>query len=234
MTFETGAKRSADDASRVVAYARIVVPAHAKVFVDGRDLKDRGSLRWYKWTPPKDQPSKYVTLTATWQDRVTRATKKHTRKIIMRPGKIRRVNLCGASLESIVDGVIWRTNLQRQSFGIAPLVKNSMLTAAAQKHADNLARQKKLSHQLDGEGFLERSRHEGYLFTAGSENIAEGARSSNDVVEMWMRSPGHQRNMLSKEYTQIGVGTAWSSSGTRYDVQVFGRPAPKVTELSQH
>ncbi len=178
LTSETGAERSAEDGWKTVAYARIVVPANAKVFVDGRSLKDRGTLRWYRWTPSKDEPSKYVTLTATWQDRVTRATKKHTRKIVMRPGKIRPVTLCGASLESIVDAVIWRTNLQRQRFGIAPVVENSMLTAAAQKHADNLARQEKLSHQLNGEGFLERSRHEGYRFMAGGENIAEGSSSS--------------------------------------------------------
>ncbi len=233
LTSETAAKHPADDAWKALAYARIIVPSDAKVFVDGSELNDRGPVRWYKWTPSKDQPSENVTLTATWQDRVTQVRKKHTRKIVVRPGKIRRVNLCGASLKSIVDGVIWRTNLHRQRFGIAPVVENAMLTAAAQKHADNLARQEMLSHQLNGEGFLERSRHEGYRFIAGGENIAEGSSSSNDVVERWMRSPEHRRNMLSKEYTQIGVGTAWSASGTRYDAQVFGRPAPNVTESSQ-
>ena len=53
---------------------------------------------------------------------------------------------------------------------------------------------------------------------------AEGAWSSSHVVDMWMRSPGHRRNLLGSSYTEIGIGTAWSDDGTRYDVQVFGRP----------
>ncbi|QEG00180.1 hypothetical protein Mal15_42490 [Stieleria maiorica] len=201
LTSETAAKPPADDAWKAPAYARIIVPSDAKVFVDGSELNDRGPVRWYKWTPSKDQPSKNVTLTATWQDRVTQARKKHTRKIVMRPGKIRCVILCGASLESIVDGVIWRTNLQRQHFGIAPLVENPMLTAAVQKHAHHLSRQKKLTHQLNGKGFLSRSRREGYHLMTGGENIAEGAWSFVDVVEMWIRLQGHRRNILSREFT---------------------------------
>ncbi len=58
----------------------VVKPADAKVFVDGRSLKDRGTLRWYRWTPSKDEPSEYVTLTATRQDRVAEAPAKHAQQ----------------------------------------------------------------------------------------------------------------------------------------------------------
>ena len=65
---------------------------------------------------------------------------------------------------------------------------------------------------------MERSEKEGYHFAAGGENIAEGAFSSWDVVSMWMRSSGHKKNLLSRDYTEIGIGTPWDSRGRRYDV----------------
>ena len=39
-----------------------------------------------------------------------------------------------------------------------------------------------------------------------------------------MTSPGHKANILSKDYTEIGIGRAVSSDGDIYWAQVFGRP----------
>ncbi|MEO1525718.1 MAG: CAP domain-containing protein [Planctomycetota bacterium] len=204
--------------------AKIIVPFDAKVSVDGRELGGFGPVRWYQGNPAVDA-NRLSLIRGTWTDRVTGEKRSYERKILVRPGSIRPVNLCGDSLEAIAKGVVERSNRHRKANGVGPLMMSNTLAAAAQKHADAMARRKTLAHQLDGRGFVDRAQDEGYSFLAGAENIAEGAWSSEHVVEMWMRSPGHRKNLLSGDYTEIGIGTAWAEDGTRFDVQVFGRPA---------
>ena len=43
-------------------------------------------------------------------------------------------------------------------------------------------------------------------------------------MRAWMNSPGHRANILSKNYTQIGVGAAKKSNGTLYWTQEFLKP----------
>ena len=47
--------------------------------------------------------------------------------------------------------------------------------------------------------------------TAG-ENIAAGQRTSQQVVDEWMASPGHRANILNPNYTEIGVALYYDSS----------------------
>jgi uncharacterized protein YkwD len=64
----------------------------------------------------------------------------------------------------------------------------------------------------------------GLRFSAAAENIAYGQRSAQEVMNSWMNSPGHKANILSKSYTQIGVGVAKKSNGTMYFTQMFLKP----------
>ena len=41
------------------------------------------------------------------------------------------------------------------------------------------------------------------------ENIAAGQGSAVEVVESWMKSPGHCRNIMNPDYQVIGVGYAF-------------------------
>ena len=40
-------------------------------------------------------------------------------------------------------------------------------------------------------------------------------------MDSWMNSPGHKANILSKNFTEIGVGVAKNSDGTIYWTQQF-------------
>lgn len=46
----------------------------------------------------------------------------------------------------------------------------------------------------------------GIGYKAARENIAQGQTSAQAVVQAWMNSSGHRANILSKNFTQIGVG----------------------------
>jgi len=62
------------------------------------------------------------------------------------------------------------------------------------------------------------------LRTAG-ENLAwrKPSLTANQVVDMWMKSPGHRRNILTARFKYLGVD-AWRSTDTGriYAGQVFG------------
>jgi uncharacterized protein (TIGR03000 family) len=199
------------------------LPPFAKLFVQGQDQAARGSA--HRLTSPPLEPGKlyHYNVAAVWTE--NGSEKRIERRVPVQAGQQRLVNLCGKSLSEITRAVVTETNRERKLAGCEPLVFNSKLASAAQKHADNMAKKQVLNHTLDNQDFMQRATAEGYLLAAGGENIAEGASSSSDVVGMWMRSPGHKKNMLSTDYSEIGVGTAWDTQGRRYDVQLFGRPS---------
>ena len=49
-------------------------------------------------------------------------------------------------------------------------------------------------------------RDQGVSYKSAGENIAKGQRTPQEVVQAWMNSEGHRRNILSNDYTHIGVG----------------------------
>ncbi len=55
------------------------------------------------------------------------------------------------------------------------------------------------------------------------ENIAAGATSPEQVVEMWMQSEGHRKNILYPDYQEMGVGYLYlpKSEYGHYWVQLF-------------
>ncbi len=55
-----------------------------------------------------------------------------------------------------------------------------------------------------------------------AENIAKGPADPASVMVAWMNSSGHQANILSSDYWEIGVGYTSGSSGI-YWTQDFGR-----------
>jgi uncharacterized protein YkwD len=57
-----------------------------------------------------------------------------------------------------------------------------------------------------------------------AENIAAGQRTAPEVVDGWMNSPGHRKNILSRDVSQIGIGFATGGEYGTMWVQVFGTP----------
>ncbi len=136
-------------------------------------------------------------------------------------------------------GVISQTNQFRQSNGLPLLVENSLLAQAAQKKlADMVAGQyfDHISPQGIGAGDLITS--VGYKFIAVGENLAVGGYIDDaDLVQAWMDSPGHRENILSTNYTEIGVAVQYvefEGSMTWLAVQEFGRPTSDCPVVNQN
>jgi uncharacterized protein YkwD len=115
--------------------------------------------------------------------------------------------------------VVELTNAERADAGCDPLDTDPRLTAAAQGHAEDMSRNEYFDHvSRDGRRFDDRISAQGYP-SPGGENIAQGQTSAAEVVEGWMNSPGHRRNILDCDFTAIGVG--FDDDG-HYWVQNFG------------
>jgi uncharacterized protein YkwD len=57
----------------------------------------------------------------------------------------------------------------------------------------------------------ERLKNSGYDWQTFGENIASGAGSQSkpeDRFEAWMKSAGHEKNILDKDFREVGVGSA--------------------------
>lgn len=114
----------------------------------------------------------------------------------------------------------WLGEYTRQRRG--PLAINNELMRAAQRHSDDQARMRRMSHTgSDGSSVGTRARNSGYGWRGIAENVAYGQRSAKDVVLSWMCSSGHRRNMMSCSYGDLGVGVN-CNSGRCYYTQDFG------------
>jgi uncharacterized protein YkwD len=108
-----------------------------------------------------------------------------------------------------------------------PVAAASLLDAAAQRHADDMAARNALTHTgSDGSSVRERVSGAGYAWRAVAENIAEGQPTAYVVVRDWLESPEHCANLMDPAYTQMGIAFAVSDEGAgqSYWVQVFAAP----------
>lgn len=121
-------------------------------------------------------------------------------------------------------------NAARAVEGRPPLTLDPRLTAAAQAHADDMLSRTYYAHQSP-EGALPRARVQaaGYRPDIVAENLAAGQTSVENVMDAWLHSSDHRRNLLDPRFTQIGIGIAVGSFQHRYKVmwvQDFAHPAP--------
>jgi uncharacterized protein YkwD len=101
------------------------------------------------------------------------------------------------------DNLVAHHNAHRA--GLPPLARDARLDRAAQLHAENMARQGRMAHVLDGRGVAARVCAEGVCRVGVGENVAMGQRSTGDVMRAWMASPGHRAN-IQGQYRFVGVG----------------------------
>ncbi|GHB02163.1 CAP domain-containing protein [Modicisalibacter luteus] len=115
-----------------------------------------------------------------------------------------------------------------QRFAAAePLTWNCTLEAAAQAHSRDMAKKDYFSHTgPDGVGIQQRVSSRGYVWRAVGENIAAGQASIVAVVDGWMESPGHCRNIMNEAFTEMGMAKA-DDPGSMYSpywTQVLAQP----------
>ncbi|MFO0909544.1 MAG: CAP domain-containing protein [Isosphaeraceae bacterium] len=122
------------------------------------------------------------------------------------------------------QGLVEAHNRERTRRGRKPLELDSRLAAAAQGHANEMARRRWMSHRgADGSSPATRIERVGYAYSRVAENVAFGQYTLDELMGDWMRSPGHRRNILGSFYA-IGTGYATDANGKPYWCVTFGTP----------
>jgi uncharacterized protein YkwD len=123
------------------------------------------------------------------------------------------------NLAAVAQTTLCLLNEQRAAQGLRPLTEETRLTSASRAYAQEMVAGQFFDHVVpDGSTLVGRLTAIGYInddvdWTAG-ENIAWGQgdlASPGSIVTAWMNSPGHRANILSGDYTQIGLGIATGS-----------------------
>jgi uncharacterized protein YkwD len=119
-------------------------------------------------------------------------------------------------------------NRDRQARRLRPLHWDNSLATGARQHAQRMAQQNTLSHQLPGEeDFKARALRAGARFSSLAENIAEGPNAPG-IHTQWMNSPPHRENLLDPKLDSIGIAVA-ESGGVMFAVEDFSL---EVADLS--
>jgi len=112
-----------------------------------------------------------------------------------------------------------RNNAVRTSRGMRPMILSGRLTAAAQNHANYMARTGSFSHYTNGSP---QSRVAANGFRGGvRENIAMGQPTVDSAFSTWTASGAHYANMMSHSDV-AGFGYAVGANGQAYWVAVYG------------
>jgi uncharacterized protein YkwD len=123
-------------------------------------------------------------------------------------------------------GMLVRNNNIRRRVGLRPHRMNPALTAAAQDHANYMARTGQFSHYAN---LGPQGRANKYGFSGGVlENIATGGGLDNAFV-MWQNSGAHYASIVSGT-SDAGFGYAVGPNGMTYFVGVYGTGSGGETE----
>ena len=105
-------------------------------------------------------------------------------------------------------------NAERRKAGRRPLRSDAALRRAAVRHSDDMVERDYLEHRNpDGLDSHDRIVRAGYRLRPGGfstgENLATGETGSDTpavIVDGWMHSRGHRRNILRRSFDEIGIG----------------------------
>ena len=123
------------------------------------------------------------------------------------------------SNSSYAAQVVSLVNAERAKNGLPALTVSTKVQQAAQTRAGEL--KSSFSHtRPSGASCFTALREAGVSYTRAGENIAYGQNTPAAVVQAWLGSPGHRANILSRDFTTIGVGYT-VVNGTAYWTQFF-------------
>lgn len=129
----------------------------------------------------------------------------------------------GSTESGFAEEVLRLVNIERANNNLSPLTLDSALSKVALSHSKDMHDSGYFSHtNLSGQSPFDRLKNAGITYRAAGENIAAGQTTPSSVVNSWMNSDGHRKNILSSSYTKMGLGYYYGSKGYKhYWTQIF-------------
>jgi uncharacterized protein YkwD len=118
--------------------------------------------------------------------------------------------------------ILYYINQYRNSIGLPALQIINAASEQATQHSIEMANR---ATPFGHEGFDERIdnivKKIGFVH-ASAENVAYGKLTAKEVVDLWLNSPGHKKN-IEGNYALTGIGLAKDAEGLVFYTQIFLR-----------
>jgi uncharacterized protein YkwD len=130
----------------------------------------------------------------------------------------------GTAAPNAVADIAQRLNNLRVQNGLQTVGLNSALTAAAQRHSQDMAKTGNISHVgSDNSTPEQRMKAAGYTGGTGEEAVYGGRATVDDAWNFWTTDRGHANMLLKPEYTLVGIAVVNAADRSYYTL-VFGKP----------
>lgn len=139
------------------------------------------------------------------------------------PVRVRPAGIMPASGPvSMVTDILTYVNEDRKQQGLAALKLNDAECAIAAKHSRDMAAGRiPFGHSGLNARAKAIRKALGEIVSVG-ENVASGPMTAREVVDGWLHSPGHKRN-IEGDFTLTGIGYASDGRGNIFFTQIFSR-----------
>lgn len=139
-----------------------------------------------------------------------------------------------AAAEITARSIVSEMNKYRKAEGLGPLFIDSRLTEAASDRMRDMEDSGEWRHEPPGGGSpFDAVRRHGFDFSHAGENLATGFETAEVLVESWMLSPGHRKNVMSPTFGSVGIAVLDGHVARRAEgksvVALFAREMIKPT-----
>jgi uncharacterized protein YkwD len=128
-------------------------------------------------------------------------------------------NAARVHLSALESQLLGQVNILRVRHGLRRLRVSPGLTAAATQHSASMAQKGYFAHEsADGSSFFKRIAYyypyRGFGRWSAGENILYSTPDidSGGALRLWLNSPEHRANLLSRSWREIGLGAFHAAS----------------------
>lgn len=124
--------------------------------------------------------------------------------------------------KGVEQQVLDLVNQERAKVGVKPLQMDWELQRVARTKSQDMRNKNYFSHQSPTYGSpFDMMKQFGISYRTAGENIAQGQRNPQEVMNAWMNSSGHRANILKADFTHIGVG--YEANGNYWTQMFIGK-----------
>lgn len=127
-----------------------------------------------------------------------------------------------SELSQFEQEVVELTNAERAKAGLPSLEVDTELSKVAEAKSEDMRDNNYFAHNSPTYGSpFDMMKQFGIEYRTAGENIAKGQQSPEEVVNAWMNSEGHRKNIMNESFTHIGVG--YVEEGNIWTQQFIGK-----------
>ncbi|WP_313800463.1 CAP domain-containing protein [Cytobacillus sp.] len=157
--------------------------------------------------PVEKQPEQKQPAQTQTQKPAQTQTQKPAQTQTQKPAQTQPSTPASSSVSAYEQKVLELTNQERAKYGVPALKLDVELSKVARAKSADMKAKGYFDHNSPTYGSpFDMMKQFGITYKSAGENIAMGQRTPEEVVNAWMNSEGHRKNILNASFTNLGVG----------------------------